>query len=76
VGLLVLKVIVITDSFTVVTMVILLGGAFVLKRCVVAESCIVVTMWVVLGGAFGAEGVCGGGQLYRSDYGGCVKLGF
>ena len=43
-----------------------------LKVCVVEDSCTVVTTGVVLGGAFSAEGVCGGGQLYCSDYGGCV----
>ena len=46
-------------------------GILVLKVCVVANSCTVVTTGVVLGGAFGAEVVCGGGQLYCSDYRGC-----
>jgi len=40
----------------------------VLKVCVVAESCTVVTTGVVLDGALSSEAVCGGGQLYFSDY--------
>jgi len=51
-------------------------GLLLLKVCVVADSCTVVTAGVVLGGAFSAEGVCGGRQLYCSDYGGCVRWGF
>ena len=47
-----------------------------LKLCVVADTCAVVTMVFVLGGAFSAEGVCGGGQLYCSAYGDCVRWGF
>jgi len=42
----------------------------------VADSCTVVTTGVVLGGAFSAEGACGGGQLFCSDYRGCVRWGF
>ena len=41
----------------------------------VADSCTVVTTGVLLGGAFSAECVCGGVQLYSSDYGGCVRWG-
>jgi len=51
-------------------------GLLLLKVCVVADSCTAVTTGVVLGGAFSAEGVCGGGQLYCSAYGDCVRWGF
>ena len=50
-------------------------GLLVLKVCVVTDSCTVVAVGVVLGGAFSAKGVCGGGQLYYSNYRGCVRWG-
>ena len=36
-----------------------------------ADSYILVTLGVMLVGAISAESVCGGRQLYCSDYGGC-----
>jgi len=51
-------------------------GLLALIVCVVADSCTVVTIGVVLGGAFSVEGVCGGGQLYCSEYCVCVRWGF